>query len=112
MNFTRQSRPITQAHLEGVDLELRAPRMKIAVRNERLQWWVEVSWLTDRRQWKMAYAWKVWGRDAGVELAEFLAERFKGWQQGMPSPVPEWLKQCAKARMVVPVERIREQVRN
>lgn len=112
MRFSRQSRLITQHHEEGVDLELRAPRMKLTVRNERHQWWVEVSWLTERRQWKIAYAWKVWGRDAGVELAEFLSERFKGWEPGWPSPIPEWLKQCTKARMVVPVERIHPQVRN
>lgn len=112
MNFTCQSRPIHLAHLEGVDLELRAPRMKISLRNERLGWWVELWWLTDRRQWKLAYAWKVWGRDQGLELAEYLAERFKGWQQGMPSPIPGWLKQVAKSGMVVPVERIREQVRS
>ena len=108
MRFTRQSRPITQHHEEGVDLELRAPRMKIAVRNERHQWWVDLSWLTDRRRWKIAYAWKVWGREAGVELAEFLIERFSTWEpwnKGV-SPIPAWLKECAKAGIVVPMERL------
>lgn len=89
MKFTRQARPITHAQENGVDLELRAPRMKIAVRNERRQWWVEISWLGDRRRWAITYAWKVWGRDADVELAAFMAERFKGWEPRWPSPIPE-----------------------
>jgi hypothetical protein len=55
MKVTRQARPFTQSHIEGVDLELHVSRMKISVRNER-KWWVEISWLTDRRQWKIAYA--------------------------------------------------------
>lgn len=43
----------------------------------------------------------------GVKLAEFMAGRFMGWQQGMPSPIPGWLKQVAKSGMVVPVERLK-----
>lgn len=108
MRFTRQVRPITQAHEDGVDLELRAPRMKIAVRLDGLQWWTEAWWLTDRRRWTLAYAWKVWSREAGHELAEFLVERFSTWEPWHKgeSPIPVWLKQCAKTGMIVPTERI------
>lgn len=111
MRFTRQARPITKAHEEGVDLELRAPRMKILLRHERLGWWVDLAWLTERRQWKIAYAWKVWGREQGTELAEYLVERFSSWEPWHKgkSPIPEWLKDCAKAGMVVPADRLPKQ---
>jgi hypothetical protein len=110
MHFSRQARSHTIAHLDGVDLELRAPRVKIVVRSEWQQWRVVISWLTDRRQWKVAYSWKVWSREQGAELAEYLAECFASWDPGRkgPSPIPEWLKQCAKAGMPVSMERLKE----
>lgn len=109
MHFSRQSRPITQAYDEGVDLELRAPRVRITLRLERMEWFVQLWWLTDRRRWAMAYEWRVWGREDGVALVEYLELRFGRWEPGRkgPSPIPGWLKECAMTNMPVSPERIR-----